>query len=42
MAVVEGFHTATLPIIAGPIFRLLAMEVKLNGVREKTKPSKAR
>ncbi len=42
MAVLEGFHTATLPSMAGAAGRLPAMEVKLKGVRANTKPSSGR
>ena len=37
-----GFHRTTLPIKAGAVGRLPAMDVKLNGVTAKTKPSKGR
>ena len=37
-----GFHSETLPIIAGAVGRLPAMLVKLNGVTAKTKPSSGR
>ena len=42
MAVVEGFQTVTLPIRTGDMLRFDAIEVKLNGVRAKTKPSRPR
>ena len=42
MDVVEGFHTTVLPIRAGDIERFDAMEVKLNGVSAKMKPSRGR
>jgi hypothetical protein len=38
----EGFHTTTLPMSAGAVGRLPAMEVKLNGVTASTKPSRGR
>src|SRR5215510_10780920 len=38
----EGFHTATLPSRAGAVGRLPAIEVKLNGVIARTKPSSGR
>ena len=37
-----GFHTATLPISAGAVGRLAAIDVKLNGETAKTKPSRGR
>ena len=37
-----GFHSATLPSMAGAVGRLAAMEVKLKGVTAKTKPSSGR
>jgi len=37
-----GFHTTVFPIKAGLVGRLPAMEVKLNGVTAKTKPSNGR
>ncbi len=37
-----GFQTTVLPIIAGEVGRLPAMEVKLKGVTAKTKPSSGR
>ena len=42
MAVVLGFQMHTLPISTGERHRLLAMEVKLNGVMANTKPSMGR
>ncbi len=41
-AVEAGFQSTVLPIIAGAVGRLPAIEVKLNGVTAKTKPSRAR
>jgi hypothetical protein len=40
-ALSAGFHTTVLPRIAGPNARLF-MQVKLNGVTAKTKPSSGR
>src|SRR4029453_6402839 len=40
--VVAGFHTTVLPIRAGAVGRLPAIEVKLNGVIARTKPSSGR
>ena len=40
--VVAGFHTTVLPISAGAVGRLPAIDVKLNGVIASTKPSSAR
>ena len=37
-----GFHRTTLPIKAGAVGRFPAMDVKLNGVTAKTKPSRGR
>jgi hypothetical protein len=37
-----GFHSTALPINAGAVGRLPAIEAKLNGVTAKTKPSRAR
>ena len=37
-----GFHRTVLPIMAGAVGRLPAMEAKLKGVTAKTKPSRAR
>jgi hypothetical protein len=39
MAVFEGFHTQTLPIITGAAGKLPAIDVKLKGVSANTKPS---
>ena len=41
-AVDAGFHTTVLPISAGAVGRLPPIEVKLNGVTAKTKPSSGR
>src|SRR6187401_3231056 len=41
-AVEAGFQTTVLPISATEVGRLPAIEVKLNGVTAKTKPSKGR
>src|SRR5215831_18680403 len=38
----DGFHTTTLPSRAGAVGRLPAIEVKLNGVIARTKPSSGR
>ena len=38
----DGFHTTTLPSSAGAVGRLAAIEVKLNGVIARTKPSSGR
>jgi hypothetical protein len=38
----DGFHTTTLPIIAGAVGRFPAIAVKLNGVTARTKPSRGR
>ena len=40
--VVEGFQMLTLPISAGALGRFSAIDVKLNGVMEKTNPSNGR
>ncbi|MNS49188.1 hypothetical protein D3C72_817880 [compost metagenome] len=40
--VLAGFHTITLPHIAGAVGRLPPIAVKLNGVIASTKPSSAR
>ena len=37
-----GFHTTVLPISAGAVARLAAMEVKLKGEMANTNPSSAR
>ncbi len=37
-----GFHKTVLPIRAGAVGRLPAIEAKLKGVTAKTKPSRAR
>ena len=37
-----GFHTTVLPMIAGAVGRLPAIEVKLNGVMARTNPSSGR
>ena len=41
-AVEAGFQTTVLPISATEVGRLPAIEVKLNGVTAKTKPSSGR
>ena len=41
-AVEAGFQTTVLPISATEVGRLPAIEVKLNGVTAKTKPSRGR
>ena len=38
----DGFHTTVLPISAGAVGRLPAMEVKLKGVTASTNPSRGR
>jgi hypothetical protein len=40
--VVAGFQTTVLPMNAGAVGRLSPIEVKLNGVTAKTKPSSGR
>ena len=42
MADAAGFQSTVLPMIAGAVGRLPAMEVKLNGVTAKTNPSSGR
>src|SRR5215831_11862832 len=42
IALDAGFHTTVLPISAGAVGRFAAIEVKLNGVTAKTKPSSGR
>src|SRR5687768_1552897 len=41
-AVDAGFHTTVLPITAGAVGKLPAIDVKLNGVTANTNPSRAR
>jgi hypothetical protein len=41
-AVVAGFQSTTLPMMAGAVGRLAAMAVKLKGVTAKTNPSSGR
>ncbi len=38
----DGFHSTVLPQSAGAVGRLPPIEVKLNGVTAKTKPSSGR
>ncbi len=42
MDVLAGFQSAVQPISAGDVGRLPPIEVKLNGVTAKTKPSRGR
>ncbi len=42
MAVEAGLRTTVLPMIAGAVGRFTPMEVKLNGVTARTKPSSGR